>query len=127
MAGGTEKVRVEIRGHDLETADVLAEQVRRLVEEVEGVTDADISRDTGTPEELIVIDRKKAADMKLTVRQIAEMLQTVLSGSRSGDYREEGDEYPIMVQVKEAEKMAISQILDDTTLEDVITRIKSLP
>ncbi len=114
MASGTERVQVEIRGHDLKTADALAQQVRKLVETVDGVTDADISRDTGTPEELIIIDRSKAADMKLTVRQIAEMLQTVLSGSRAGDYRDGGDEYSILVQVEEAEKMSISEVLDLT-------------
>jgi len=114
MAGGTEKIQVEVRGHKLETADVLAARVRRVVERVEGVTDAVVSRDTGTPEEMILIDRRKAADMSLTVHQIAEMLQTVLSGTRAGDYREGGDEYRILVQVKDADRTALRDILDLT-------------
>jgi len=114
MAGDADKVQVEIRGHDLEVADVLAQRVRRIVDEVDGITDSDISRDTGTPEESIIVDRRKAADMKLTVRQIAEALQTVLSGSRASDFRESGDEYRILVQVKEAEQMSLRDILDLT-------------
>ncbi len=114
MASGTDKVQVEIRGHDLETADVLARRVQKAVERVEGITDTIISRDTGTPEEIIIVDRRKAADMKLTVRAIAETLQTVLSGTGAGNFREAGDEFRILVQVKDAEKMDLRDLLDLT-------------
>nr|MBC8274352.1 efflux RND transporter permease subunit [Chloroflexota bacterium] len=109
-----DKVQVEIRGHDLKTADALALRVKEIVEEVDGVTDANISRESGTPEELIIIDRQKAADMKLTVSQIANMLQTVLSGTSAGNYREAGDEYRILVKLKDAEKVPLRDILDLT-------------
>lgn len=52
--------------------------------------------------------------MKLTVRQIAEAIQTVLSGTRASNYREGGDEYRILVQVKDADQMALREILDLT-------------
>jgi len=114
MTGGTERVEVEVRGHDLETADRLAQRVKKVVESVEGVTDARVSRESGSPEELIIVDRQKAADMKLTVSAIAQMLQTVLSGSRASDYRERGDEYRILVRLKDAGKMDLDEILDLT-------------
>jgi HAE1 family hydrophobic/amphiphilic exporter-1 len=114
MASGSDKVQVEIRGHDLEKADALALRVQKAVERVEGITDTVISRDTGTPEEVIVVDRRKAADMKLTVREIAETLQTVLSGTGAGNFREAGDEFRILVQVKDAEKMNLRELLDLT-------------
>ena len=114
FTGGTERVQIEIRGYDLETADALAERVKKIVEDVDGVTDAQVSRESGSPEELIFVDRQKAADMKLTVSQIANMLQTVLSGTRAGSYREGGDEYDIRVKIKDAEKMDIREILDLT-------------
>ncbi len=122
----TEKVQVEIRGYDLETADLLAKQVKQIVENVEGVTDALISRESGSPEELVFVDRAKAADMKLTVSGIAGMLQTVLSGTKAGSYRESGDEYDIRVKIDNAEKMNIRGILDMTLVnmagEPVILR-----
>jgi len=83
-----------------------------VAEGTEGVTDARVSRETGSPEELIFVDREKAADMRVTVSQIANMLQTVLSGSSAGNYRQGGDEYRIVVQLKDAEKMALRDILD---------------
>ena len=111
---GGDQVQIEIRGYDLETADALAKQVASLTEEVGGVTDAQISREIGTPEEIIVIDRLKAADMKLTVSQIAYTLQTFLTGTRASNYREAGDEFWIRVKVKDAEKMSLEDILDLT-------------
>jgi len=111
---GGERVQVDIRGHDLETADLLAQRVKEVAEGVEGVTDAQVSRESGSPEELILIDRQKAADMKLTVSQIANMLQTVISGSPTSNYREGGDEHRILVKMKDAEKMELREILDFT-------------
>ena len=103
---------MEIRGHELDTADALAEKVKAIVEAVPGVTDAQISRESGTPEELILIDREKAADMKLTASAVANALETFLSGTRAGDFRQEGDEYRILVRLKDPEQMALRDILD---------------
>ena len=112
--GDTEKVQLEIRGYDLETSDLLAQRIKTLVEEVEGVTDIRLSRESGSPEEIVFVDRHKAADMGLSVSRIANMLQTVLSGTKAGSYREGGDEYDIRVKIKDADKMDIREILDLT-------------
>lgn len=109
---GAEKVQVEVRGYDLEISDALARRVEEVVENVEGITDAKISRETGTPEELIIVDRQKAASMKLTVSKIANMLQTVISGTSASNFREGGDEYQILVKLKDAEKKDLKDILD---------------
>jgi len=110
--GGDEKVQVEVRGHNLETSDALARRVEEIIGNVAGITDTRMSRETGTPEELIIVDRQKAADMKLTVSKIANMLQTVLSGSSAGNYREGGNEYRILVKIEGAEKKDLRDILD---------------
>jgi HAE1 family hydrophobic/amphiphilic exporter-1 len=111
-SGGDDRVQVEVRGHDLETADELALRVESVIKEVEGITDTRVSRKTGTPEELVIVDRQKAADMKLTVSDIAHMLQTVLSGSLAGNYREGGNEYRIRVQLHGAAKRNLRELLD---------------
>ncbi|MBW2545215.1 MAG: efflux RND transporter permease subunit, partial [Deltaproteobacteria bacterium] len=116
LSGGTEKIQVEIRGYDLEMADSLAQRVLSIVEGVEGVTDAEVSRKSGNPEEIVLVDRQKAADMSLTVSQIANILQTVISGTKAGSYRETGDEYDIRVKIKDAEKMDIREIMDMTLI-----------
>ncbi len=109
---GSERIEVEIRGHDLVISDALAQRVNAIMADVEGITDTRVSREIGTPEELIIVDRQKAADMKLTVSKIAEMLQTVLSGSGAGNFRDGGNEYKIRVKVKDAEHLDLRDILD---------------
>ncbi|MBW7995676.1 MAG: efflux RND transporter permease subunit [Candidatus Glassbacteria bacterium] len=114
ISGGTERVQVEIRGHDLEISNELTLRVKKIIEGVRGVTDAQISRELGVPEELVIVDRQKAADMKLSVSQIANTLQTVLSGSSAGYFHEGGDEFRILVRMQNAESMELGEVLDLT-------------
>jgi HAE1 family hydrophobic/amphiphilic exporter-1 len=121
-----ERLELEVRGHDLEISDALAGRVQEVMEKVDGVTDVKISRESGTPEELILVDRQKAADMKLTVSKIANMLQTMLSGTSAGYFREGGNEYLILVKLENAEKKDLQEILDlpltNTDGEPVVLR-----
>jgi HAE1 family hydrophobic/amphiphilic exporter-1 len=112
--GGQERLQVEVRGYDMDVAQALAEQVKRVVEMTRGVTDVRVSRLEGTPEEHMVIDRQKASEMKLSVNQIASFIQTVLMGTQASRYREAGREYTIRVKVKDSEKLDVSDILDLT-------------
>jgi HAE1 family hydrophobic/amphiphilic exporter-1 len=107
-----DKVELEVRGHDLEISDALARRVQEVVENVPGITDAKISRETGNPEELILVDRHKAADMKLTILKIAKMLQTALSGTAASYFREAGNEYMIRVKLADMDKKDLQEILD---------------
>jgi HAE1 family hydrophobic/amphiphilic exporter-1 len=52
--------------------------------------------------------------MKLTVSKIANALQTIISGTRAGYYRETGDEFAILVRLRDAEQMDLRDILDLT-------------
>ncbi|MGQ9671796.1 MAG: efflux RND transporter permease subunit [Candidatus Aminicenantales bacterium] len=112
--GGQERVQVEIRGYDLDIAEALAQQVKKVVENVKGITDVRLSREVGKPEELFLIDRHAAADMKLSVSQIGRTVQTVLTGTQASMYREGGYEFRILVKVKDAERLDIEDLLDMT-------------
>lgn len=55
-----------------------------------GVTDASISRESGAPERLIHVDRSKGESKGVDIAQIGNVLQTSLSGTQAGNYREGG-------------------------------------
>jgi len=116
FGGGTEKIQIDIRGYDLKIARLLAVEIKERVETVAGVTDVRISLEAGRPEERIVVDRDRAADLKVSVSDIASTLQTILSGSPSGKYRVGGKEYDIIVKVKDASVLDIQQLLDLTVM-----------
>ncbi len=111
---GTDRIQIEVRGHDFQTGEELARRVKQVTEEVDGVTDVKVSREAGTPEEIMTIDRQKAADLKLTVSQIAAALQTALAGTETGYYREGGDQFRIRVEARDSERLALREILDIT-------------
>jgi HAE1 family hydrophobic/amphiphilic exporter-1 len=117
-ASVTDSISVEVRGYDLETAKELAIKVDEVVKGVEGITDTNISRDEGSPEQILRIDRKKAADMGLTVSLIGQALQTAIGGSPASYLRESGNEYRILVRLSEEDRKELSDLLDLTIINN---------
>ena len=114
LLGGSEGITVEVRGFDLETLDLLSRRVAGAIADVPGITDVDLSRDAGMPQEEIRVDRDKVADLGMSVRDVTEVLRTAIAGSRAGYYRAGGNSYRILVQMKDAERMSIDDVLDLT-------------
>ncbi len=112
--GGQERVQIEIRGYDLQTGEALAEQVRKVVEGRRGRDRHPAQPGEGNPEELFVIDRQAAAEMKLSVTQIGQTIQTMLMGTQASYFREAGREFRILVKVKDSEKLDVERLLDLT-------------
>src|SRR5690606_28474985 len=76
ILGTDEGLTVEVRGFDLDVLEQLARDVAGLVTSVPGVTDIDISREEGVPQERFEIDRVKAAKLGLSPADIAHTLET---------------------------------------------------
>lgn len=114
-----ERIQIDLRGYDLERAARIAADAKALIEEVPGVTDVRISQEVGRPEERIIVDRERAAALNLQVSDIANTLQTILSGTPSGTFREGGNEYDIVVGVKNSANISIEELLDQTVVNAV--------
>jgi HAE1 family hydrophobic/amphiphilic exporter-1 len=113
-----DNVNVEVRGYDLETAHQLATTVEELVKTVPGITDTRVSREEGTPEQLVRIDRQKAADLGLTVSRIGDALQTAIGGTYASYYREGGRQYRILVRLSEGDRRDLDDLLDLTVINN---------
>ncbi len=109
---GEEAVKIDVRGFDQNIAHSLAQQLIIMCEATAGVTDAKLSRDIGSPEVEIKIDREKAADLGITVEHAADSLRTILAGREAGVFRENGEEYTILVKVKDADYLSTEELLD---------------
>lgn len=118
VVGGDEGLTINVRGFDLATLDALAAQASDLIGAIPGITDVRLSREAGVPQELVEIDRTKAADLGVSVRSIAQTLETALGGTRAGDYREGGNEYRILVRLRNAKQIPLEEILDITVRSD---------
>ncbi|MCC5872777.1 MAG: efflux RND transporter permease subunit [Gammaproteobacteria bacterium] len=111
---GGEPLEIEIRGFDLRRLEALAADVRTRIEQIDGVTDTRASREVGVPQELMRIDRDRAADLDLSVQRVARTLESAIGGVRAGEFTEDGREYRIRLQVRDAERFSQSEILNLT-------------
>jgi HAE1 family hydrophobic/amphiphilic exporter-1 len=99
-------VQVELRGYYLDLADQLAKDIEKIMMKVQEVEDVRISRREGRPEQNLIVDREKIAELGLSVSQIARVVQTNIGGGRAGVYRESGDEFPIMVRLQPEDRLS---------------------
>ncbi len=107
---GSDRLSVEVRGYDLTAGSDLARQVKEIMEDIPGVTDAQVSRREGMPELLVEVDRDKAYVLGLSVSQLANTLRTAVGGTRASMFREGGEEYQIMVRLQELDRNNLGQV-----------------
>jgi multidrug efflux pump subunit AcrB len=68
------------------------------MENTPGIADVQIGRDEGRPEIAVRVDRPKAAMLGMTVSGVATTIQTNVQGTTAAQFRERGNEYPIVVR-----------------------------
>jgi hydrophobic/amphiphilic exporter-1 (mainly G- bacteria), HAE1 family len=108
--GGAGRLALEIRGHDLEDASRLAREARAIMETTPGIADVQLGRDEGRPEISIRVDRPKAALLGLSVTGVAETIRTNVAGTQAAFFRDRGNEYPIVVRLREQDRENIADI-----------------
>lgn len=108
--GEDDRLTVEVRGHNPVIVDELARQVRDAMIATDGVPMATVMVQPGTPEMVVRVDRAKASSMGLPVSTVARALETAIGGTRASMYRQEGDEYDIMVRLREEDRLNVGQV-----------------
>ncbi|MEX2263730.1 MAG: efflux RND transporter permease subunit [Bryobacteraceae bacterium] len=109
-SSGGDRLTVEIRGFDMAVLQDLAVKVRDVMANVPGVPEVQVSRQPGMPEMLLSVDRLKASTMGLNVSDIAEAMETSIGGRRTSMYRQEGDEFNILVRLQERDRLNLAQV-----------------
>jgi hydrophobic/amphiphilic exporter-1 (mainly G- bacteria), HAE1 family len=113
MGGGDSRLALEIRGDDLQMAREISQSAKDLMDKLpEAVRNARISREEGRPELAIDVDRPKAALLGLSVTNVAESIRTNVAGTQAAFFRKEGNEYPIIVRLREADRERVEDIND---------------
>ena len=109
--GGASTVDIEIYGHDFDVTNVLAETVRRTVlEKIPGARDIVITRDDDRSELKIVLDKEKLARNGLDAASVAGLIRNRVNGMPAGYFKEDGEEYDIVVRTIEENRSSITAI-----------------
>ena len=97
MLGGT-GLELVITGQDLDQMNAIAEDLRGILRDTEGVTDVSEKDVTGNPETRITVDKEKAMQYGLTVAQVYSELATALQSETSATTLTIGaDDVPVVI------------------------------
>lgn len=112
MGGGSNNsLSVEIYGYNFDQTTAFTNELRRRVEQnVPGARDTKISRDEDRAELKIELDKQKLALHGLNESTVALYVRNRVNGMTAGFLKEDGEEYNIVVRLREEYRDAISDI-----------------
>ncbi len=103
-------IAVEIFGDDFDATNAVAEELSRRMEDIEGVRDISISRGAERPELQIIPDQEKMSAFGLNASTVAQAIRNRIEGMTASLYREDGDEYDVVVRHKEEFRNSIEHV-----------------
>ena len=103
-------VDVEILGYDFDKTNALAEEYKQLFKDIEGARDINIDREEDRAEIQLIFDKEKLARHGLSTSAVAMYIRNRVYGMTSGYLKEDGEEYDIVVRLKEEFRDELSEI-----------------
>ena len=113
---GNNNVSIEIYGYDFEATNKVAEEIKNKMKDVKGARNITVSRDEDRAELQINFDKEKLALSGLSAAQVATAVRNRVNGYQAGYLKEDGDEYKIVVRLKEEFRNSITDI-EEMTLQ----------
>jgi len=108
--GGGGNLAVSIRGYDLDQGAALAERIKAVMDSVETVSDANISREEGLPEYEIRVDRNRAAQYGLSAAQVGTTIKRAFAGEDVARVVIEGEEVDVKVRFRPEDRVSSRDI-----------------
>jgi len=129
--GGTmmgNQIDVEIYGYDFTKTTLIANQIIDSLERLSGATNISMSRDPSKPELQIKPNREKMAIHGLNTFTLANAVRNRIEGPFMRQYREDGNEYDIVIRFDEEDRNSITDIEDIliTNQEGQAVRLKEV-
>ena len=101
MGGGASTVNIKVFGHDMETAMAAAKDLQARMGNLSTMRDVQLSREDLQPEFNVRFDRQKLSYYGLNSATAAQFIRNRIYGYECAKYREDGDEYNIVVRYAE--------------------------
>ncbi len=95
-------IQVMVRGQDTNTLFELARQTTQIMNELAYFTNVYVSMDLSKPEYQIRVDRVKAAELGVSVQNVADAVRSLITGAVPTRYLDDGEYYDIRVLVPES-------------------------
>lgn len=109
--GSNNSLSVEVYGYDFDQTTTFTQELKKRVENnVVGARDTKISRDEDRAELKITFDKQKLALHGLNGSTVALYVRNRVNGMAAGYLKEDGEEYNIVVRLREEYRSSISDI-----------------
>lgn len=103
-------IQIAVKGVDLKEVRRIAEEYRKVVSDVPGTQFVKLSVKDRKPEVDIKLNREKMSLLGLNADAVGATLQNSFSGSDKSQYKQEGNEYDIMVSLDKFNKSDIKYV-----------------
>lgn len=107
---GFNSVDVEVYGYDISATNIVAEELAEKIKKIEGAKDVTISRGKSKPELQIIFDQTKLSASGLTTATAGTAIKNRVDGLTATLLRQSGDEYDIIVRLKENSRNTLTKI-----------------
>ena len=108
--GGASTVEIKVFGHNMNTAMATAKELQAKMSNLSTMRDAQLSREDLQPEFNVQFDRDKLSYYGLNAATVAQFIRNRIYGYECTKYREDGDEYDIVVRYAEKYRESIEDV-----------------
>lgn len=96
-----------IRGPSLDKLIAYSSEMVSRLKNAPGIVDVQSSLELGKPEYGITINREKAADLGVSVTDIASTLRMLVAGQKVSDYAENGEQYEVNLRASTSARSSL--------------------
>ncbi|MDR2886273.1 MAG: efflux RND transporter permease subunit [Rikenellaceae bacterium] len=108
--GGGSNIEVKVFGYDLNVSNNVAEDLKAKMSDLPTLRDVHLSRDDMRTEYNIEFDRNRLAFYGLNTSTAAMCVRNRINGLTASKYREDGDEYDIVVRYGEPFRRSLDEV-----------------
>lgn len=107
---GSSTVDIKVFGHNMDDAMSTAKDLRDKLASLSTIRDARLSREDLQPEYNVIFDREKLSYYGLNSATAAQFIRNRIYGYECTKYREDGDEYDVVVRYAEPFRESIEEV-----------------
>ena len=110
MVGGASTVDIKVFGYDMDLTNTVANDLKGKMRGLPGVRDVKLSRDDLRPEYNVVFDRDRLSYYGMNSATASQAVRNRIDGLVASKYREDGDEYDIVVRYAEPFRTRVEDV-----------------
>lgn len=107
---GSATVDIKVFGYDMDVTNAIANDLKERLAQLPGTRDVRLSRDDLRPEYNVVFDRDRLSYYGLNSATASQAVRNRIDGLTASKYREDGDEYDIVVRYGEPFRTRVEDV-----------------